>query len=107
MDNLEKHITINNLLDHYHPLLTEKQKTIMTYYFVDNYTLQEIADLQAITRNAVHDHIRKTIDKLYDLENKMKLMHKNEQRRTLVEKIRNHTDDTKIATLLNALEKVE
>ncbi len=107
MDALEKHLRINALLDQYLPLLTDKQTTMMQHYYVDNYSLQEIAELHHISRNAVHDHIQKTTQKLLDYEAKLGLHDKATKRQTLIEQLKTQTDPQAIKDLLNELEKVE
>ena len=41
---LEKTTRINYLYDFYQSLLTEKQKSYMSLYYLDDYSLGEIAD---------------------------------------------------------------
>ncbi|MGM0435700.1 MAG: YlxM family DNA-binding protein [Bacillota bacterium] len=107
MDTLEKHIEINALLDLYEPLLTAKQAKTANYYYKDNYSLQEIAEIEGVSRNAVHDLLKKTVAKLYDYEAKLHLKKKNDKRRELIESIQAKVDDTPVLELLDALWKVE
>jgi predicted DNA-binding protein YlxM (UPF0122 family) len=107
MDTLEKHVEINALLDLYEPLLTEKQARTMNYYYMDNYSLQEISEIEEVSRNAVHDLLKKTVQKLYDYENKLQLKKKNDKRRELIESIQAKVDDKKTVEILDALWKVE
>ncbi len=107
MDIVEKHIEITVLLDFYTPLLTEKQAKVMRYYFEENYTLAEIAELEGISRNAVHDNIQKTIRKLHDYEKKLALHEKTVKRQSIVEKLRQVCDNEEAIRLLNELEKVD
>ena len=107
MDTLDKHIEINNLLVSYEPLLTDKQKKITDYYYKDNYSLQEIAELENVSRNAVHDLLKKTVSKLYKYEEKLHLKKKNDLRKRLIKDMRNKTDDPTLLETLDALWKVE
>jgi uncharacterized protein len=77
---LEKTNHINLLFDFYEPLLTEKQRTFLQLYFHDDYSLGEIAENFAISRQAVYEHIKRAEQTLRDYENKLKLLHKHEQR---------------------------
>ncbi|HEY0826598.1 MAG TPA: putative DNA-binding protein [Bacilli bacterium] len=77
---LEKTNRINLLFDFYEPLLTEKQKTFMKYYFQDNYSLGEIASEFGISRQAIYEHIKRSEFMLEEYEHKLKLLAKHEQR---------------------------
>ncbi|MBD0380386.1 putative DNA-binding protein [Paenibacillus sedimenti] len=77
---LEKTNRINLLFDFYEPLLTEKQRTFLELYFHDDYSLGEIAENFEISRQAVYEHIKRAEQTLQEYENKLKLLHKHEQR---------------------------
>lgn len=82
---LEKTNRINLLFDFYAPLLTEKQRTVLELYFHDDYSLGEIAEHYAISRQAVYEHIKRAEQTLRDYESKLNLLHKHEQRVKLAE----------------------
>ena len=73
---LSKTIEINNLIDIYGKFLTEKQLNIMIDYFKNDYSLSEIAENMAISRNAVWDSLQKACNALEEYESKLNL-HKN------------------------------
>ena len=52
-------LRIGVLLDIYGGLLTERQNEIMTRYFADDLSLSEIAEQYGITRQGVHDAIKR------------------------------------------------
>ena len=79
-DALAKTNRINLLFDFYGPLLTEKQQTFLTYYFHDDWTLGEIAEQFAVSRQAVYEHIKRAEAMLNDFEDKLKLLAKHEER---------------------------
>ncbi len=106
MDALEKQLMINDLLYFYESLLTSKQLKILHYYYSENYTLKEIAQLENISRNAVHDHIQNAVQKLEHFEEKLQLKSKQEKRDELIQKILHKTDDERIIKLIKQLEKV-
>jgi len=67
MDRIE----LNNLFSLYEELLTDKEKDIYKMYNYEDLSLQEISDNLNITRNAVHNTIKralKEIDSLNDTE---------------------------------------
>ncbi|MFH5881586.1 MAG: sigma factor-like helix-turn-helix DNA-binding protein [Candidatus Izemoplasmataceae bacterium] len=104
---LDKHVEIADLLSYYESLLTPKQLLIMRYYYLDNYSLSEIAELENVSRNAIFDQLKRTVKKLYNFEDNLKLKEKAHLRQTLINKLKNTKDQTLINQLLEALEKVE
>ena len=61
------------LFDYYGELFTDKQKEYFVYYCFNNLTLQEIADNNNVSRNAVHKNIMDVKDKLDYYESKLHL----------------------------------
>ncbi len=106
MNTISEVIEINELYMHYHPLLTNKQRLIMTYYFQDDYSLAEIAELEHISRNAVHDQIKRTVQKLYDYEDKLQLLTLSKKRKMLLDKLTETHDINTRNKLINELKKV-
>ena len=78
---MEKNIEISILSQIYKDILTEKQFEILDQYYNNDYSLSEIAENYNITRQAVRDNIKNGESKLYDLENKLGIMKKNENTR--------------------------
>jgi predicted DNA-binding protein YlxM (UPF0122 family) len=75
------------LFDFYEKLLTEKQRTVLGFYLNDDYSLAEISEKIDISRQAVHDIIKRTILKLEDFERKLKLYEKLRINRELSKEI--------------------
>lgn len=107
MDVLQKSIELNNLYDLYQDLLTDKQKDYFESYYFDDYSITEISENKDVSRNAVHDQLKRTVKKLYDLEEKLDLNNKNKQRQIIIDKVRNSTEDEALINLMDELEKVE
>ena len=61
------------LFDYYGELLTDKQKECFKDYYFNNLTLQEIADNNSVSKNAVHKNIKEILNKLDYYEEKLKL----------------------------------
>jgi len=70
---MEEEIYISTLYDYYGDLLTDKQKEYFEDYYFSNLSLQEIADLNSVSRNAVHKTIITIVDKLKFYEEKLNL----------------------------------
>lgn len=71
---VEKMYEISMLYDFYGELLTPRQKSIMQYYYEDNYSLGEIADEIGVSRQAVYDAVRKAEKSLHSYEDKLGLV---------------------------------
>jgi hypothetical protein len=109
---LEKTVRLNALYDFFHPLLTEKQRDYMDLYYVDDYSLSEIAETFGISRQAVYDNLKRTEALLEDFEAKLGLVEKYTQRQQLLSELRTlmksdqFTKEAGLA-LLSKIEKVE
>ena len=69
----------SNLFDYYGELFTDKQKEYFIDYYFNNLTLQEIADNNSVSRNAVHKNIKDILEKLDYYEDKLKLYHNKKE----------------------------
>ncbi|WP_166238030.1 putative DNA-binding protein [Paenibacillus turpanensis] len=87
-DALTKTTRINLLFDFYSPLLTEKQRTFLTYYFHDDFSLGEIAEESGISRQAVYEHIKRAEQTLNDYESKLRLLENHERRMACLQQLR-------------------
>ncbi|MFW5888822.1 MAG: YlxM family DNA-binding protein [Bacillota bacterium] len=105
--NIEDTVRLNNLYDIYHKLLTKKQRLYFNYYFRDDFSLSEIAEIMNVSRNAVHLQIKKVSAYLEDYETKLKVLAKTKLRNKLIEEIKNRRDiSEEIKTYLEKIEKV-
>lgn len=68
---LEKTIKLNRYFDYYGPLLTDRQKEVFKYYYHDDLSYQEIADILKISRSGVYDTLKRTENFLIDTEEKL------------------------------------
>ncbi|RBN37609.1 putative DNA-binding protein, partial [Priestia megaterium] len=65
---LEKTTRMNYLFDFYQALLTPKQRSYMSLYYLDDYSLGEIAEEFDVSRQAVYDNIKRTEQMLEQYE---------------------------------------
>ncbi|MBQ8293691.1 MAG: hypothetical protein IJX78_07830 [Bacilli bacterium] len=79
MSDLEKKNYYNILFGYYGVLLTEKQQTMFEEYYGEDYSLAEIAEEHNISRNAVHDTIKKVLNSLDEFEKKLGLYEKDQK----------------------------
>ncbi|MDD2371992.1 MAG: YlxM family DNA-binding protein [Syntrophomonadaceae bacterium] len=70
---LEKRSYIVFLNDFYGPLLTQKQQDAMSLHYENDWSLAEIAEHMQITRQAVHDILKRAETALQAYENRLGL----------------------------------
>jgi predicted DNA-binding protein YlxM (UPF0122 family) len=64
----EKNLDIGLLLDFYSPVLTDKQREVLEFYYDEDMSLAEIAEHEMITRQGVRDNIKRGEKILLDME---------------------------------------
>ncbi|MBM7705382.1 putative DNA-binding protein [Chryseomicrobium aureum] len=108
---IEKTTRINFLFDFYQSLLTDKQRSYMELYYLDDLSLGEIAEEYEISRQAVYDNIRRTEMMLEEYETKLTLLEKFQQRQQLVEQleaaVKQNQSPENVLALLEQLKGVE
>ena len=67
----QKNLAYSVLLDFYGPVLTDKQRVILTEYYDEDLSLAEIAENLGITRQGVRDPIKHGEAALDELEQKL------------------------------------
>lgn len=98
-NRLEKTNRINLLFDFYETLLTEKQQTFLKYYFLDDFSLGEIASEFEISRQAVYEHIKRAEEMLEVYEDKLGLVRKDEERSELLARLGKVLEDSEMSAL--------
>ena len=66
---IDRIVYVNELLDLYGNLLTEKQREVMFFYFSDNLSFGEIGLELGISRQAVSDTVYEDSLKIYEMNN--------------------------------------
>ncbi|MBF2460557.1 putative DNA-binding protein [Listeria seeligeri] len=79
----EKTNRMNLLFDFYQELLTAKQKAYVSFYYLDDYSLGEIAEEFEVSRQAIYDNIKRTEESLEKYEEKLGMLKKYQQREKL------------------------
>lgn len=92
---MEEKVKMSMLLEIYGKLLTDKQYNLLNDYYNQDLSLTEIAENEEITRQAVRDFLKKGEKKLFEYEEKLKVMEKN------------RVQEEKIADILSEISKIE
>lgn len=80
---LSKSIEIGILLDYYGSLLSKTQYDIADMYYNKDLSLSEISEIIGITRQGIHDNVKRTEVLLLEFEDKLKMRHTYERVRSL------------------------
>ncbi len=65
------------------PLLTERQRDVFCMYFQEDLSLGEIGEQLDVSRQAIHDLLKRVEAIMEDFEDKLRLVSRHEQRRLL------------------------
>jgi RNA polymerase sigma factor (sigma-70 family) len=88
-------VRMSLLFDYYGGLLGERQNQIFSLYHEDDLSLSEIAELMKITRQGVHDALKKAEAQLMKYEDKLGLVERHEAWLAALDKI-----DPNVASML-------
>ena len=91
------------LFDFYGDLLNEHQKRVYDEAIFQDLSLSEIAETEGITRQGVHDLLRRTERTLREYEDKLHLVERFESMRGKAETILELSDDEEIRKLAREL----
>ena len=90
---MEKFVEQTLLYDFYGELLTEHQKSVYEDVVLNDYSCTEVAQERGISRQGVHDLIRRCDRILEDYEEKLHLVEKFLKIREKVEEIQNAAEE--------------
>ena len=111
VDYLSKKYYLTLLFDFYGELLKENNRQIYEDYILNDLSLSEIASERGISRQGIHDTIKRSVKKLEEYENKIHLMERYEsihqkvkEVQLVIGEIKKSLDDK---SNLNRLDKIE
>ena len=103
MDKLERQAL---LYDFYGELLTKHQQTIYEEVVLNDYSLSEVAEDQGISRQGVHDLVKRSSRILEDYEQKLHLVERLVTIREKVHEIHGLTQDYEGKNLENLMNRI-
>lgn len=112
-DALSQIVELSLLFDFYGPLLKEHKRAIFEDYILNDYSLSEIANMQGMSRQGVHDTVKRCSKELEHYENSLHLLDKFRKTKERINEIhaiamevretKNVEDITKIECLSNEI----
>ncbi len=105
--SLEKLLYMNELFSVYQHLLTDKQQVMLSLYYEEDYSLAEIAEHYGISRQGVHDNIRRGEEALTFYEQTLQIIHKRKQRIQVLEQMEEESNLEKIRKSIEMLLDLE
>ncbi|WP_395940676.1 putative DNA-binding protein [Bacillus sp. CH30_1T] len=87
---------MNYLYDFYQSLLTPKQRSYMSLYYLDDFSLGEIAEEYNVSRQAVYDNIKRTEAMIEEYEEKLLLFKKFQERNEILDQLRQKIGESSI-----------
>lgn len=106
-DGMENIVKQSLLYDFYGELLTEHQRNIYEEVVFNDLSLSEIAEEQGISRQGVHDLIKRCDKILMGYEEKLHLISKFQQTRKMVEEIKKLTREYMETQDMELVQKIE
>lgn len=91
-------VALNRLYDYYGVLLTERQQEVFKYYYHEDYSYQEIAELLEISRAGVYDNLKRAKTSLEYYENKLGLSQRLDTMFESLRKLKNIEVDEILST---------
>lgn len=93
------------MLDFYGDMLTEKQRSFLSYYYNSDLSLSEIALNEGITRQGVRDAIKRAEAQLIKMENRLELARRFDEMREGLNEIIDLADDISEYNLRHSLSR--
>lgn len=96
---MEEKVEQAYLYDFYGELLNDRQRAIYEAFVFEDLSLSEIAEQENISRQGVHDYVRRVEEKLLHYEEKLRLFEKFRAAREKVERIEALTKEPEVKRL--------
>ena len=100
---MEKYFKMSYLIDIYSSLLTDKQLKVLEYYYDDDISLSEIASMLNISRQGVHDTLKRAEKIILEYDEKLNLLKKYEENIELLNRLEELSKDKESLSLINEI----
>ena len=104
---LDEIVNLSVLYDFYGELLNDRKKQIFEDYYLNDLSLSEIAEGLKISRQGVHDIVKRTSRELIDYETKLSLVKKFGEVKQKVSDIKAYCDEVARSGNLAKIQKIE
>jgi len=94
------------LLDYYGELLTRHQVNILSEYYNEDLSMNEIADNLMISKSAVQDLIKRSLVQMNDYEKKLKLIEKDKKFNKILDEMKSENNEL-LNSYINKLQKIK
>lgn len=92
-DQMDKTLKESLLMDFYGELLPQRQKDVMKLYYEEDLSLSEISEEFKISRQGVHDALKKAQHSLAEYEKKLLLIQRFQDQREIIKGIYQELED--------------
>ncbi|CAJ1177945.1 UPF0122 protein [Companilactobacillus crustorum] len=109
--DIDETTRVNLLYNFYHSLLTKKQSRYLDLYYVEDFSLSEIAEQLQVSRQAVLDNLHRSVNLLESFEKELSLVEKTQEIDDIAEKLdqlvqTKYADDTELLKLVKRITKI-
>jgi len=109
--NIDETTRVNLLYNFYHSLLTKKQSRYLDLYYVEDFSLSEIAEQLQVSRQAVLDNLHRSVNLLESFEKELGLIEKTTEIDDISEKLnllveKKYPADQELLTLVQRISKI-
>lgn len=98
VNDFNNRIRVGSLYEMYGSLLTKKQQRCLELYFYEDYSLAEIADEMQVSRQAVHDLLKRVEQAMEQYEKMLGFLKRTETSRRLLDEAQRLLEETAAGT---------
>lgn len=109
--DIDETTRVNLLYNFYHSLLTKKQSRYLDLYYVEDFSLSEIAEQLEVSRQAVLDNLHRSVNLLESFEKELGLIKKTQEIDDIADKLdqlvqTKYSQDKELLKLVRRISKI-